>query len=200
MSGKIPIYQQYSHLYAYDIQTKSHLLKSGALYKKRVAVYPNRFIESASMFPQPIPEPPKLNINHVEQKKTMTQIGQSNPPPAPTDEQLKEQQKQKENEEIRNNIQKIIREELKNNPEQYKNKTAEDMSNMFRNTLIEKLSGITPKVKEDKVTKKPMFTLKSTDTDSYLKKWKFNINKQDDEYGDEDNENEEYAEYDMFEE
>lgn len=137
-----PLYQRYAHLYAYDTETKKHMLKSGLLYKKRVATYPNRFVESITMFSDPIPEKPKLAINHVEQKQTTTQIGAPNKQliNSLTEDQINEQNKQKEINEIRNNIQNIIRDELRNNTSLYKNKDADEMSVLFRNLLIERLT------------------------------------------------------------
>lgn len=180
-TGKIPIYQQYPYLYAYDSQTKNHLLKSGAIYRKRYAENPQRFIESTSMFPKPIPETPTLGIQHVPQQETKTVIGRPITTPGPTPEQLDEQKRQKETEEIRAQVQNILRDELRKNPDQYKNKNASDLSQAFRTMLIEKLSNV------NQTIEKPIdITTKSkTSFDTYQKKWSFLLNKKSNEYDDE---------------
>ena len=138
MSEIKPLYQRYAHLYAYDTETKKHMLKSGVLYKKRFAVYPNRFVESVTMFSDPIPEVPKLNITHIDQKLTTTQIGpKTSIVSYPTKSQ---EQIERENEEIRNNVQNIIQDELRKNKELYKNKDANEMSILFRDLLLQKLT------------------------------------------------------------
>ncbi len=113
-----------------------------------------------------------------------SQIGGINPEPQPTVEQLNEQKKQKENDEIRAQVQNIIKDELRKNPDQYKNKNANDLSQEFRNLLIEKLAKI------NQTIEKP----KEITTQSHPKKWNFllNRNKSADNYnyGDFLNENE----------
>jgi len=181
LTGKIPVYQQYPHLYAYDTQTGNHLLKSGILYRRRYAEYPSRFVESASMFPQPIPQNPVIGIQHVEQRETKTQIGAPIPPLQPTDEQLNERKKQHDESLIRSQVQNILREELRKNPEQYKNKTANDLSEAFRIMLIEKLSKVNETIEKPKEisTKLPSY-------ESYRNKWNFLLNnkQKEDDYDD----------------
>ena len=183
-----PFYQKYSHLYVYDTQTKKHILKSGTTYKKRCAQDPHRYIETSSMFPQPIPEPTKANIEHVEQKKITTQIGDeifSMPEKKSIDN------KQKEEEVLRSQIQKLIQEELRTNPNQYQNKSADELSDSFRKMLIEKLT-------KTNNTPKPSKQLKQPNKSS--KGWTFTINNQG--YNDPlddymyDNIDDEYDEYD----
>jgi hypothetical protein len=216
MSKNIPLYQRYPDLYAYDTEVKKHILKSGILYRKRYALYPSRFVESKTMFPRPIPQVQNLNIQRVEQKPTLTQIGyerssidslnhksvnpmvnQINPSvqyshPVQTIPQVPQINKQQEAEDIRNSIQSIIREELKKNNETYKNKEPEEMSTMFRKLLIEKLSGQVshkqPVEKQSNSSYKSITTKSQTDQQS---KWKFQManllnNDNIDDYGDDE--------------
>jgi len=196
----MPQYQRYPDLYAYDTEVKKHILKSGILYRKRYALYPSRFIESKSMFPQPIPQVQNININHVKQKESLTQIGQPQySHPVPVTPQVPQINKQQEADDIRNSIQSIIREELKKNNESYKNKQPEEMSTMFRKLLIEKLSGQMAKPIETmshktqqpqykSITTKSQLPLNSNPTDT---KWKFQManlpsNDNIDDYGDDE--------------
>jgi|SRR5271165_577635 len=200
MSKNMPQYQRYPDLYAYDTEVKKHILKSGILYRKRYALYPSRFIESKSMFPQPIPQVQNININHVKQKESLTQIGQPQySHPVPVTPQVPQINKQQEADDIRNSIQSIIREELKKNNESYKNKQPEEMSTMFRKLLIEKLSGQMAKPIETmshktqqpqykSITTKSQLPLNSNPTDT---KWKFQManlpsNDNIDDYGDDE--------------
>src|SRR5271166_2671129 len=195
MSKNMPLYQRYPDLYAYDTEVKKHILKSGILYRKRYALYPNRFVESKTMFPQPIPQVQNLNIHRVEQKPTLTQIGheQNSINSYETKSQLapllnhkpfiqsvqysqpvqvippvSQINKHQEAEDIRNSIQSIIREELKKNNESYKNKQPEEMSTMFRKLLIEKLSGQMAKPIETMSHKTQQPQYKSITTKSQL--------------------------------
>jgi len=188
----MPLYQRYPDLYAYDTEVKKHILKSGILYRKRYALYPNRFVESKTMFPQPIPQVQNLNIHRVEQKPTLTQIGheQNSINSYETKSQLapllnhkpfiqsvqysqpvqvippvSQINKHQEAEDIRNSIQSIIREELKKNNETYKNKEPEEMSTMFRKLLIEKLSGQVSH--KQPAEKQSPYEIKSQSTPSY---------------------------------
>lgn len=178
-SESLPLYQRYAHLYAYDTQSKNHLLKSGVLYKKRYAENPQRFVESATMFsenpriPEPPPDPSKkvIRIEHVEQKVKQTQIGKPNPKPGPSEKELEEKQKQKDEMIIRSQIQSLIKEELRDNPNQYKNKTANDLSQMFRQMLIDKLTSANINVKESKSMKQ----LKDARVRPMAKKWNFKV-------------------------
>src|SRR5271165_5990896 len=199
MSKNMPQYQRYPDLYAYDTEVKKHILKSGILYRKRYALYPSRFIESKSMFPQPIPQVQNININHVKQKESLTQIGQPQySHPVPVTPQVPQINKQQEADDIRNSIQSIIREELKKNNESYKNKEPEEMSTMFRKLLIEKLSGQVSH--KQPAEKQSPYEIKSQSTPSYKSittksqidqqsKWKFQManlpnNDNIDDYGD----------------
>jgi hypothetical protein len=196
-----PLYQKYAHLYAYDTQTKNHLLKSGILYKKRVAQDPQRFVESASMFSQPIKPIPEFGIEYVEQKVQTTQIGKSIPKPSPTDEQLKEMEKKKQEQIIRNQVHSIIKDEMRLNADLYKNKSANDVSKIFRDMLIEKLTKINGENNVIKNSIKETKKQKPQKQQNTSKKWNFKVNRQDenleedyyDDYISEINEDEDQA-------
>lgn len=187
-----PLYQKYAHLYAYDTQTKNHLLKSGILYKKRVSQYPQRFIESASMFSQPIKPIPEFGIEYVEQKVQTTQIGKPIPKPSPTDEQLKEIEKKKQENVIRNQVHSIIKDEMRLNAELYKNKSANDISKIFRDMLIEKLTKINGENNVMKNSIKEPKKQKPHKQQSTSRKWNFKLNNN---HQDEDEEKDYYDDY-----
>lgn len=137
----MPKYQQDPSAYMYNSDTKRHMLKSSAKFRKLYREYPARFVESASMFPQPIALPPVLPLPAASVPPApIPHIGHPVPaarPPSPS-------AADREREQIRLQMRDLIRAELAANPAPYSGKSAEDLSSEFRRLLLDRLGQVNP--------------------------------------------------------
>ena len=122
-----PIYRQHPELYAYSLETKKHMLRSGRAYKKAFEVNPEQFVDSSSMFQTP-------QILHAPAVTTP-------PLPAPKVEVPIEVKK---HEVAREQVKAIISAEVTENPKVYAGKSKPELDSMFRALLIERLSASAP--------------------------------------------------------
>ena len=122
-----PIYRQHPELYAYSLETKKHMLRSGRAYKKTFEVKPKQFVDSSSMFQTP-------QILHAPAVTTP-------PLPVPNVEVPIEVKK---HEVAREQVKTIISAELTENPKVYAGKSKPELDSMFRALLIARLTDTAP--------------------------------------------------------
>ena len=137
MPAAIPKYMLDPSRYMYNSDTKRHMLKTGAAFRKLYKEYPARFVESSSMFPQPIQPPISLPLPPLPViPAPVPHIGAPLPdptPPPPSKEEL-------EAEALRHKVKHVIQSELKANPAPYAGKNAAELSALFRQMLLERLA------------------------------------------------------------
>ena len=122
-----PIYRQHPELYAYSLETKKHMLRSGRAYKKVFEVNPGQFVDSSSMFQTP-------QILHAPAVTT---------PPLPPPK-VEVPIEVKKHEVAREQVKQIISADLTENAASYAGKSKPELDSMFRALLIDRLSASAP--------------------------------------------------------
>jgi hypothetical protein len=134
-----PAYKLYPQNYVYNGATRRHVLKGSATHKKLLKDN-IPLVETASVLPAKpppiIPDALKPEIPEVKaQIGTPLPVAQAQPILTSAEATEKAQ-----NEVMRKNILRILKEEIRVNPKPYEAKNAGDLSQAFRKMLIEKLA------------------------------------------------------------
>ena len=142
------MYRTHPELYAYNITSKRHVLKSSVSYMRGIEKDPNNFVDSAEVLKDevvplaqgpksaaPIPPPPIDTVAPLEQPKQVVKMEV----PKVEEPNLKEM------------VAEMVRAEVRQNRAAYENKTPEDMEVLFRQMLISKLSKVPKQPHIDKV-------------------------------------------------
>jgi len=147
------MYRKHPELYAYNIASKRHVLKSSVNYMSGIEKNPDNFVDSAEVLksegsylappveqPQaqdapklvaPIP-PPHIDPMPLERVATeLPKLLKPVPKPAPKQEEP----------DLKEMVAEMVRAEVRQNRVAYENKTTEDMEALFRQMLIRKLGG-----------------------------------------------------------
>lgn len=149
-----PMYRQFPELYAYNTESKKHMLRTGRAYKKAFAEHPEHFVDSSSMFrtiAKPIPEAVRGPVAQAKiESQPEPEAKLETPSPAPITKPVKP----KPSPELRQQVKAVIQTEVKANPAPYVGKNKAELDSLFRALLLQKLSESKPKFETaSKITK-----------------------------------------------
>lgn len=141
------MYRKHPELYAYNIASKRHVLKSSVSYLRGMEKDPDNFMDSAEVLRGEW-EPPK---DEVEPPQIQNMPRAALPIPPPHFDQAAEQQPKsksvikqavkQEEPDLKEMVAEMVRAEVRQNRAAYENKGVEDMEVLFRQMLIRKLGG-----------------------------------------------------------
>lgn len=169
------MYRKHPELYAYNIASKRHVLKSSVNYIRGIEKDPASFVDSAEVlksdgvyvpppveqsqaqeaqeaarFVAPIPPP---RIDPVPLERVATEA----PRPVPQPKPAVKSGVRVEEPDLKEMVAEMVRAEVRQNRAAYEGKGVEDMEVLFRQMLIRKLSGsgVAPAPKQQHIDKVP---------------------------------------------
>lgn len=135
----VPRYMQFPDEYMQHVETKKHHKKCSKRFMTAYRANPSNFVESRSVVPSPVTAINPVVVplpSRPEPELKQASIGEPIPKPEPPQPTAEE----KEAERMRQQIQHLIRAELRSNPQPYEAKSADELSQLFRRMLIDKLA------------------------------------------------------------
>ena len=162
-------YRRAPDLYAFNNNTKRHMLKSSVAFKRIFKATPEIFMDTRAKLLEEL-GPLQLPLPHApEVPNPAVHIGE--PLPIPTQPILTVSETS--DNAMHQQVRALIQAELKQNPNPYTAKSADEMSVLFRQMLVAKLLKL-----DDNATKKPTHPInKSTPKPAAAKKPLFKIRK-----------------------
>ena len=165
-------YRRSPDLYAFNNNSKRHMLKSSVAFKRLFKQTPEIFVDTRiklleELGPIQLPLPPTPEI-----PSPAVHVGEPLPPPTQTLLTVSETSDNA----MRQQVRALIQAELKQNPNPYTAKSADEMSALFRSMLVAKLLKLNENVTKKHTTnvnkstskpqapKKPLFKIRKPQT------------------------------------